>query len=344
MSMMLVLLMLVELISSMFLLFYLCSQFLISKHFHGLSVDQSHHLPKALLILYESEKNRVFESTGYDIGRIKNMSDLSYLDIAILESSIARLQNLEVLLVHVLNDDIPTYLLNMPMLRHLRVGSSDIPARFSKNCDRSRTNSLQTLYYVCIYDSEDEEIIRRSPNLRRLKCQSPCNRCPDLNFLSQLESLTIYGSAFEGNCSVNFPKNIKKLTLSGISLPWENMSLIATLPFLEILKLECEAFIGEIWDTKDDEFQKLKFLKLYRIYIEQWNSSRYHFPVLTRLVLRSCTNLETIPSEFSFISTLQKIEVDDCSINVKNSALQIHDEQKDYSNEEFDVTIYSVWE
>ncbi|CAA3008605.1 late blight resistance homolog R1A-10 [Olea europaea subsp. europaea] len=235
-------------------------QFLISKHFHGLRVDQSHHLPKALLILHESEKNRVFESTGYDIRRIKNMSDLRYLDIAILESSIARLQNLEVLLVHWLNDDIPTYLLNMPMLRHLRVGSSDIPARFR------------------------------------------------------------------------------------ISLPWEKMSLIGTLPFLEILKLECEAFIGEIWDTKDDEFQKLKFLKLYRIYIEQWNSSCYHFPVLERLVLRSCTNLEMIPSEFSSISTLQKIEVDDCIINVKNSALQIRDEQKDYGNEEFDVTIYSVWE
>ncbi|XP_022846292.1 putative late blight resistance protein homolog R1A-3 [Olea europaea var. sylvestris] len=78
-----------------------------------------------------------------------------------------------------------------------------------------------------------------------------------------LESLKmVYESRFKGDYSVvNFPKNIRKLTLSKIGLPREKMSLIGTMPDLEILKLEREAFEGDIWNTKDDEFQKLKSLK-----------------------------------------------------------------------------------
>ncbi|KAL2538527.1 putative late blight resistance protein-like protein R1A-6 [Forsythia ovata] len=267
------------------------------------------------------------------------MPDLRYLEIPSLKSSIDTLQNLEFLLVKN-GMYIPAYLLNMPKLRHLHVGSPKYPARFSKNCDSSQINSLQTLSFVFIFDSEDEEILRCSPNLRSLKCKSSFYHCPDLNFLTQLESLKMkHDSSFRGSYSrLNFPRNIKKLTLSEFALPREIMSLIGSLPNLEILKLEY-AFEGEVWNTKDDEFQKLKFLKLNNLKFEQWNSSSDHFPVLERLVLRYCEKLKIIPSEFSKIPTLQMIEVYQCGEDVDNSALQIHEEQLEYGNEEFKVII-----
>ncbi|CAA2959333.1 Hypothetical predicted protein [Olea europaea subsp. europaea] len=144
---------------------------------------------------------------------------------------------------------------------------------------------------------------------------------------------------FEGDYSViNFPTNIKKLTLSKLALPSKKTSLIGTLPNLEILKLD-EAFEGQIWNTKEDEFQKLNFLQLKWSDLEQWNSSHDHFPVLERLLLFDCEKLEMIPSEFSNIPTLQKIEAYRCGENVESSALQIREEQLEYGNQDFEVTI-----
>ncbi|CAA3027773.1 Putative late blight resistance protein homolog R1A-6 [Olea europaea subsp. europaea] len=267
------------------------------------------------------------------------MTELRYLELSSkLTSSIGRLQNLEFLLVERKTNILPRYLLDLPKLRHLHVGG---PARFSKNCDSSQINNLQTLSFVCIFDWKDEEILKCSPNLRSLNCTILTDQCPDLSSLSQLESLKIvfYGSFNDNHTAFNFPTNIKKLTLSKMGLPWEEMSIIGTLAKLEILKLEDEAFEGEIWNTKDDEFQELKFLKLDDLDLVQWNSSRDHFPKLEQLVLRYCHNLEMIPLEFGYILTLQKIEVHACGTNVDNSATKILEEQLESGNEEFDVII-----
>ncbi|XP_022861860.1 putative late blight resistance protein homolog R1B-17 [Olea europaea var. sylvestris] len=312
-------------------------QFLISKLRHRLCMDR---VSPALSILYNSEKVRIFDQRYYSsiLLGIKIMPDLRYLAIPSLDSTISRLQNLEVLRVGVKR--IPAYLLSMPKLRHLDVGTFETHAKFSKNCDCSQINSLQTLFHVRIGNSKHEEILRCSPNLLALKCKSSNNFVPNFNFPSQLQSLTFIGHEFKIDYSgVNFPKNIKKLSLSSLFLPWEKMSLIGTLPNLEILKLGSRSYEGEIWSTKDDEFQKLKFLRLCNLDLEEWNSSHDHFPVLERLVLYFCKNLDKIPPEFSNILTLQKIEVDYCGENVGSSALKIREEQQDYGNEEFEVTI-----
>ncbi|CAA3017381.1 Hypothetical predicted protein [Olea europaea subsp. europaea] len=131
-------------------------------------------LSPALSILYNSEKVRILDERYDEIFLlgIKIMPDLRYLDVPFLDSAISRLQNLEVLRVGV--ESIPAYLLSMPKLRHLYVGTfekyatfskncdfgtSITPANFSKNCDCSRINSLQTLFHVLIGDSKDEEIL-----------------------------------------------------------------------------------------------------------------------------------------------------------------------------------------
>ncbi|XP_022846869.1 putative late blight resistance protein homolog R1A-10 [Olea europaea var. sylvestris] len=328
-------------------------QFVLSKnrHLHRLYMDRFHqvfiseNIFEAFSIAYNLEKIRILDSGNNEnvqLG-IKFMPDLRYLDLSKLEPSIGKLHNLEYLCLDLIKE-VPTYLLNMPKLRHLGINGKYDGVRFTKNSDSLRINCLQTLGHVMIVDSEDEEILRYSPNLLTLKCQSSGNHFPDLNFLSQLQSLTILGHWFEGDYSVvKFPMNIKRLSFHGICLPWEKMSLFGTLPNLEILKLYGSHFSGKIWDTKDDEFQKLKFLKLEALELEHWNSSHNHFPVLEQLVLLECEVLEKIPSEFSDISTLQKIEVLYCGKNVETSALEIRQEQLDYGDTEFDVTIFSNW-
>ncbi|CAA2956192.1 late blight resistance homolog R1A-3 [Olea europaea subsp. europaea] len=265
---------------------------------------------------------------------------LRYLAIPWLPSSISRLDSLEFLVLG-RADVIPPLLLNMPKLRCLHVVTL---VSFSKNCQRSQMNSLQTLSCVHIIHLKDEDVLRCFPNLRRLKCtyNQSWNRCPDLSFLAQLESLSL---VFLGNSKeIKLPMNIKKLTLSNIRLPFEKMSLIGTLPNLEILKLECDAFEGRSWNTKDDEFQKLKFLKLERLKLAQWNASSSHFPMLERLVLQNCYNLRKIPSELSDIPTLQMIEVHCCDIYVRNSVMKIQQEQLDNGNQELKVIISgTVW-
>lgn len=276
---------------------------------------------------------------------IEFLVHLRYLGIPRLSSSIETLENLEIILAEHA-DVIPPFLLNMTKLRHLHVRD---PVRFGDNCDSSQTNNLETLSFVCIFDLKDEEILRRSPNLHSLKCTcKPLSvgdgayRYLDLNFLTQLESLKmVFQGDFKGKCTaINFPSSIKKLTLSKLGLPWEKMSLIGTLPNLEILKLECDAFEGEIWNTEDDEFQKLKFLKLDSLEIEQWNASYDHFPILERLVLTECNKLRNIPCELGNIPTLQMIEAHSCCVTVRNSVMQIKEEQLEYyGNQELKIII-----
>ncbi|XP_022846865.1 putative late blight resistance protein homolog R1A-10 [Olea europaea var. sylvestris] len=328
-------------------------QFLVSKHrrLHHLYMGQFHrvliseNIFEAFSIAYNLEKIRIVDSSNDKnvLQGINFMLDVRYLKISELEPSIGKLHNLEYLcLLHI--DEVPTYLLNMPKLRHLRVGGCYNGAIFTKNSDSFRINCLQTLGFVEIVNLEDEEILRCSPNLRMLKCYSIDNYFPDLSFFTQLQTLTIAGELLRRAYSmVKFPMNIKKLTLISFGFPWEEMSLIGTLPNLEILKLERNSFSGKIWDTKDDEFQKLKFLKLDSLDLEQWNLSHNHFPVLERLVLVDCECLGKIPSEFSNISTLQRIELLFCGEDVETSALEIRQEQLDYGNTEFDVTNYSDW-
>lgn len=144
--------------------------------------------------------------------RTEILLDLMYLKISALDSSRETLRNLEFLLVKV-NVNILPYLLNMPKLRHLKVGDSIQFSRFSNNFDSLKRNSLQTLSFVGIFNLKDEKILKFLPNLCCLECVPLTYRYLDLNFLTQLQSLkVIYERSFGGDYTmINFPMNIKKL-------------------------------------------------------------------------------------------------------------------------------------
>ncbi|KAL3504659.1 hypothetical protein ACH5RR_034500 [Cinchona calisaya] len=90
---------------------------------------------------------------------------------------------------------------------------------------------------------------------------------------------------------------------------------------------------------REGEFEKLKFLKLDSLDIEQWNASNENLPCLEQLVVVSCQQLMEVPSTFGEIPTLQLIEMNWCSSSATDSVKQILEVQRDMSNNELNVNI-----
>ncbi|PHT52003.1 hypothetical protein CQW23_06465 [Capsicum baccatum] len=99
-----------------------------------------------------------------------------------------------------------------------------------------------------------------------------------------------------------FPATLKKLKLERTFLSWLYLDIIAEMPNLEK-------------DTNDN------------------------FPVLERLMIRSCHHLKEIPIEFADINTLQLIQLKWCLPELGKSAARIQKEQEDLRNNPVDVRI-----
>ncbi|KAI3451637.1 hypothetical protein Pfo_008302 [Paulownia fortunei] len=278
---------------------------------------------------------------------------LRYLAITYMPPSIGSLVNLEFLLVKTKDPVyISSVILKMVKLRYLQVSL----AIFGKDCNSSQTNNLEFISNVRIYKLKDEEMLKCSPHLRKLKCIcEPLSveekgayqyRYPNLRFLTQLESLKMTNFNEDKMAEINFPSNIKKLTLDGLGLPREKMSIIGRLPKLEVLKLGSETIVGETWETRDGEFQQLRFLKLEGSNLAQWNVAySEHFPKLQRLILHHCYKLQEIPCEIGESATLQLIEVQGrCPKSLVESAIQIQQEQLDMGNEELRIIITDTFD
>lgn len=201
--------------------------------------------------------------------------------------------------------------------------------------------SLQTLCQVS--PRSCQSISPRTPNLRKLGLCGPLISSlgdlefPNIRSLQHLQKLKLlntitYPEAMRLCNPFCYPEKLKKLTLSNTAMDWEEMWTFALLPNLEVLKLKFLACIGEIWETGDAEFPRLKVLKLHDLDMRQWVSSRDNFPKLRRLVMHRCLKLESIPLDLGRILTLEVIEVSGCSTSAHKSALEIKEEQKNEGN------------
>ncbi|KAI3451747.1 hypothetical protein Pfo_008412 [Paulownia fortunei] len=280
---------------------------------------------------------------------IDHLVHLRYLSVNYMPKSIGNLVNLEFLLVKTRKAVyIPSVIVKMLKLRYLHLTTLAV---FDEDCNTSQINNLESFSNVSISKHKDEEMLKCSPHLRRLKCicepliseGNGAYHYPDRRFLTQLESLNFKFHGGNKMAKINFPWNIKKLTLSGLGLSWGKMSTIGRLPNLEVLKLGKNAIVRETWDTRDAELQQPRFLKMELLNLAQWNvASTQHFPKLQRLVLHKCYNLQQIPCEMGEIVTLQLIEVELCPNAVAESALRIQQEQWDLGNEELRVILSDV--
>ncbi|XP_009802868.1 putative late blight resistance protein homolog R1A-3 [Nicotiana tabacum] len=155
------------------------------------------------------------------------------------------------------------------------------------------------------------------------------NGFPVLDSLHRLETLKVhfFNSPKIGPSRLNFPLNLKKLTLCKFYLPPAEISIIAKLVKLEILKLQQVVFEREEWEVADEEFPKLKLLKLENLKLSQWRASDEAFQNLRRLVVTRCLKLEAIPLCFADLCSLERIEVKSCNQSVADSAMDIRNTQ-----------------
>ncbi|KAL2553321.1 putative late blight resistance protein-like protein R1C-3 [Forsythia ovata] len=205
-------------------------------------------------------------------------------------------------------------------------------------------NYIQNLSSIFINHENDEKVLRLLPYLRTLKCRiTNCYRYPAFGFLNRFESLNVsfHPSYVSNDISrevIDLHWNLRKPTLRNFDLSWKQMNIIGMLPNLEVLKLRDDTIEGKMWDTREGEFHRLRYLEFDVVQIEHWNASCNHFLRLERLVLQSFQNFE-IPFSLGDIPTLEKIEVHGCAKSVEVSTLQILEEQRDMGNEDLKVII-----
>ncbi|KZV53863.1 hypothetical protein F511_00129 [Dorcoceras hygrometricum] len=298
---------------------------------------------------------RVLEVSMYGgLESVESLVCLRYLAAEHLLPSIGHLVNLEILVVRFaskVSDAFLNVLMKLVKLKRLHF-KSRVQFGFSDHllanlqAQSFQMRNLQAISFIRLYRGRDDEVLRFFPCLVRLKSsfvvdQHSSQMYPVIDFLTQLESVTLY---LEGKLDwfqdmLSFPLALRKLALHKFKLSWKEVSIIGKLPHLEVLKLVIVSLEGPKWCTGDDEFQQLKFLKLDRLGIVEWDTSSDHLPKLVRLVLRKCSKLKEIPASLGDIPTLQMIEVEKCGELLAESAMRVQEEQWDVGNEELKVIV-----
>ncbi|CAA2973467.1 late blight resistance homolog R1A-10 [Olea europaea subsp. europaea] len=269
-----------------------------------------------------------------------------------LPASVYKMRNLKVLIIYnYIKMEVDIW--KMPQLWHVKLKGGNLPDPLSADIEKGNSTTvlenLQTLSGIKDFRFTGE-ILKRIPNLKKLGIYYNFEPM-DLDFyclknlgrLHKLESLNCLivsslSSSFLQNLTL--PPSLKKLTLDGSHIPWEDMTILGSLPNLQVLKLKYNSFYGREWEPNEGEFLQLKFLLLKDIDLEDWRADNIHFPSLQRLVLRNCYSMDEIPSGIGEIPTLQSIILHNCQDSLVTSAKQIQDEQLSLGIEGLEILIH----
>nr|GMD82768.1 putative late blight resistance protein homolog R1A-10 [Ipomoea batatas] len=247
---------------------------------------------------------------------------------------------------------LPSTIWESPQLRHLKLGIS-----YAVNPPSMVKENLQTLSWVDPTHCRIR-VYSNFPNIKILKIfykvdleasqisgsSSNCFILDKLDYLGQLKSLTISVSV---GCIVTlpdrciFPLQLKKLKLSGTNLSGRDLTVIGTLQWLEVLKLE-NAFHEKVWEVAEGGFYRLRLLVLKDKKLERLEAYTDSFPCLEHLVLRCCECLEEICSSFGEIFCFKSIEMDRFSHcpSIVASARDIQEKlKKNFGKENFEIKI-----
>ncbi|KAL8051421.1 hypothetical protein ABFX02_06G147100 [Erythranthe guttata] len=214
------------------------------------------------------------------------------LDYAVsIPTAISNLSNLQSLII-LSCSYLPLNIWKMPQLRHLVSSSVDVvknPLETSYILE-----NLQTLFelsnFICT-----ERILKKMPNLKKVGISYDEDaygrdfHLQNLVYLDQLENLEvrIYGVyCYHMKFNPVFPNSLKKLTMSGCRITWKEMTVVGSLPNLQVLKLRNSNFNdGEKWETTEGEFTQLKYLLIEKLQLEEWITESSHFPSLKCLLI-----------------------------------------------------------
>ncbi|PHT52020.1 hypothetical protein CQW23_06482 [Capsicum baccatum] len=290
--------------------------------------------------------------------QILNLIWLRYLSLQCDENldipqEICRLWNLQTFIVQgshmgvsVITITFPEEIWGLMQLRHLKAKRVYLPNPPSVSADKgSRMGfpNIQTISYLyprCCTN----EVILGIQNVKELGiCGYEIDSSAFLNnlvHLQQLETLSFILCFNRLPASAKaFPATLKKLKLRLTSLRWSYLDIVAELPNLEVLKLMTSACDGEEWHPNVRGFARLKLLLIENNNLKYWKATNDNFPVLERLMIRSCQKLKEIPIEFADIHTLQLIELRKCPPELGESAARIQKEQEDLGNNPVDARI-----
>ncbi|KAM3376601.1 hypothetical protein P3S68_015316 [Capsicum galapagoense] len=288
----------------------------------------------------------VKDSLLNEIGMLNHLRFLSIgTKVKSMPSSFSNLRNLETLLV---NNERSTLVL-LPSfwdLVKLRVLSVDDCSFFDLDTDESiliaEDSKLENLSILeKLWLSKDtEDIIKRFPNLQTLRfvLKESCDYSteqywfPKLDFLTELDFLCVnFESSNDSGPSLltnwswdfHFHFNLKTLWLCDFPLTSDSLSTIAGLHNLKVFGLMRTVIQEEEWNMGEkDTFVNLKYLELEEVTLAKWEFGEESFPVLEKLVLSRCCELEKIPPSFGDIYSLKIIQLIECP-QLEDSALEI---------------------
>ncbi|XP_073294583.1 putative late blight resistance protein homolog R1B-16 [Primulina huaijiensis] len=298
-------------------------------------------LPTRSLLLYHQDADIIINELSFGLLRVLDMRSgkwlcefpmelirlvhLRYLSLRCLEvivpGSISSIWGLQTLIIDAWNsidlNHLPLQVWTMPHLRHVQFRNTfcrllDPPNSGLEGKSFVILANLQTLLTIRNFRFTDE-VVKRIPKLKKLKVfydknveDWPHLHLSNILCLSELETLRITSySQLEFPRNLKLPAALKKLTLSRCHLPWEVMTMVGSLPNLEVLTLKRDACKGEVWEPNEGEFRKLKFLRLYLLDLVHWRADDSHFPKLEYLKIHWCFNLKEIPIEIGNIQHLK---------------------------------------
>ncbi|KAH6812639.1 hypothetical protein C2S51_021657 [Perilla frutescens var. frutescens] len=284
----------------------------------------------------------------WELGQVFDLIYLTYLasniPSSIVPPAISKLQNLQTLIIYRYAVRLPVEIWRMQQLRHLIAFSFD-PLPYPE----AAALPLENLETLSLATGFRDGMVKMIPNIQKLGiCYSREKFDEDfycqynLIYLHRLVKLKlkVLSDAFCPRINLDYlPLSLKKLTLSGCRLPWIYMSIIGSLPNLQVLKLRKYAFDGEQWETTDGKFPSLRLLLIDESNLQHWTPKSSHFPVLECLMLHRCPYLSEIPRDIGCIPTLQLIEVDDLNKPLFSSAKKIQEEQGDLGNDGLEVRL-----
>lgn len=274
---------------------------------------------------------------------------LSVEDLSVLPESLSKLWNLQTLVVDTKSRliTIEANIWKMIWLRHLKTNATIVLSRkggegkggenlqtlsrLSPECTPTvceRARNLKTLGIRGNLDNLFKYSLEKMHRLQKLKLVNE-----SLQELHQFEKLKLRNESLLHELSHYFPPNITRLTLSKTLLKWKQMSTLACIKTLEVLKLKDNAFTGIYWSAVEDNFSALRFLLISDTDLVHWEASPSSFPNHRFLVLKKCENLNEIPWEVAK-NHLEKLDIEYVGESAVQSAktiveLKKHAEEND---------------
>ncbi|KAL7115440.1 hypothetical protein ACP275_04G184400 [Erythranthe tilingii] len=281
-----------------------------------------------------------------------------------LPASISKLWNLEVLIINrhlsIVESSknssyMPMEIWDMKELKDIRITGSNLP----HPREGSVLQSLRTLLGVGP-QSCTKDVFERIPNLLNLGIQielapdatrEPFRFFDHISHLHKLKTLqcVIVNPIPKTDIPTHlpiFPSNLVDLTLSGLGYPWEETSMISSLPNLTKLKLQCYAFRGPKWRVHKNEFRQLEMLMIEDTDLVNWTVEDYQcLDKLEWLGIQHCYKLDEIPHAFG--EELQTIKIVDCNPLALAGAKQLKkdlDGKYNCRRRPLELTIDSTWD